>query len=193
MQVKVDVRDGVVLLATESRYWAAGLTMAKPGEVVLAPLGMLVNDVSSFFLRLESVTCGMCDEMCAFEMLTKSGQQRAHRRIYRLLTDLKHRTLCGRGRIVCKKRGQGEHGIVCHWTELVPVRALQLGGGFANRADCRRRRRPLMLRAAGKIWGIGVSEDISYSKNELSANSPSGNALRASSLRARPFGPASQN
>ena len=32
-----------------------------------------------------------------------------------------------------------------------------------------------MLRAAGKIWGIGVSEDISYSKNEQP-------------LRATPFG-----
>ena len=66
MQVKVDVREGVVLLETESRDWAAGLTMAKPGEVVLAPFGMLVNEASGFFLRLETVTCGMCDEMCAF-------------------------------------------------------------------------------------------------------------------------------
>ena len=105
MEVKLDVRDGVVLVATEKRDWCAKLVFAKPGEVVLAPAGMHVPDIADCFLRLDSLMCGMCDEMVAYDQLTVSGQQRAHRRLYRLLTDLKHRTLCGRGRIVCRRCG----------------------------------------------------------------------------------------
>lgn len=90
--------------------WCARLAYADTERIfVPAPEGLFVPTVASRWMLLSEATCQVCGLTVGLGALTMAGQQRAHRRLYRMLSLAPQECSWGPGRIVCKACGRGEH------------------------------------------------------------------------------------
>lgn len=109
LKVATRVRDGVLLVAApEADFFAEMEIMPARHPFIAAPLGMLVPNICPEWLRIQTAHCQMCCKNFPFENLTRAGQLRCFRRLYRALTSGTGETECATSRIVCKGCGGGD-------------------------------------------------------------------------------------
>lgn len=110
VRTSVAVSDKEVCVAAFDGAWCARLEYADVERVyVPAPEGLFIPKVSSRWMLVSAATCQVCGLTVGLGSLTMSGQQRVHRRLYRMLSLAPQVCSWGSGRIVCKACGRGQY------------------------------------------------------------------------------------
>ena len=110
VRTRLTVGETQVCVAAFDGAWCARLSYADAERVfVPAPEGLFVPRVASRWMLIDEATCQVCGLTVGLGALTMAGQQRAHRRLYRMISLAPAECSWGPGRIVCKACGRGEH------------------------------------------------------------------------------------